>query len=180
MKNRRDAAADPPARSQTRARRAAASAAHPAAAPPPWARADASPVVGPTARVSVRPAKAEFAPTLEPTPRRVVTQDDLHDLEESRRWLDERRNALSRGILDRLEGGAVVEPGPYGASVKTSRSCRPTLGALEQLCGKVIVRDLRERLGAVTSVRLRLRARLSDGARAGGTGNPPQPAGAEP
>jgi hypothetical protein len=78
-------------------------------------------------------------------------------LDQRRKEIDAERKASKGSILDRLKGGAVVQPGRYRATRKVSRSCHLTLGNLEELLGEAFVRKLREKRPVKSSAWLDLR-----------------------
>jgi hypothetical protein len=97
--------------------------------------------------------------------REVVSQQELealHALEQERREIDAELKLRRRRILDRLDLGCSVQPGRYQVRRKASRRHRLTFAALAECYDAEFVRDLKERLGTVESVRLEVRAAGGD------------------
>jgi hypothetical protein len=83
--------------------------------------------------------------------------EELATLKRRRKAIDAELKARQKGILDRLERGAVVQAGRYQATRSVSHPRQLTFKVLVDLLGEEFVSDLREDLPVRTSIRLNLR-----------------------
>ncbi len=84
-----------------------------------------------------------------PLPK-TIRQDELEDLEQLRRLVAE-YNHLRDSLVQRLEDGAKIEPGPLTASIERTVLRRLTWDRLKELVGQATVKKFRKSISPSVS-----------------------------